>query len=244
MKPRASLPHCLLPLALIAGGRLAAQEAKAADVMLACFVPRSGTMYVVGQSGAPATCRDSGHVLIQWNTVGPAGPPGVKGDSGKTGLSGPKGDPGPAGPQGLKGDPGPRGPAGTGGSLAGTGALTGFEIVSKTYDLVQYPDARNYPGAVLYLAATCPEGKTAIGGGLLSPGERYVIAHAQDYAWVDTPHSGNWVGEKPNLIGSYPNAAFGYSPREWVLQVQTPVQLVPTVATYPVVVTATCISML
>jgi hypothetical protein len=62
--------------------------AQAAQLM-ACFVPRSGTLYLVGQNGTPTACRATHHVLVQWNTVGPAGPAGNTGPQGPPGVVAP-----------------------------------------------------------------------------------------------------------------------------------------------------------
>lgn len=68
--------------AVIIGGILAVMGiaspalAQGTPPLLACFVPGSGTMYIVGQTSAPAACRASNHVMLQWNVAGPAGPAG------------------------------------------------------------------------------------------------------------------------------------------------------------------------
>ena len=61
------------------------------------------------------TCS-AGAKVISWNQVGPAGPPGAKGD---TGAAGPRGE---AGAQGLKGDTGASGSKGDAGVKGDTGA--------------------------------------------------------------------------------------------------------------------------
>jgi len=63
-----------------APGRLDAQQQP--PPIFACVVPRSGTLYLAGQGGASATCRSAEHTLVQWNTVGPAGAPGLPGAQG------------------------------------------------------------------------------------------------------------------------------------------------------------------
>lgn len=73
-----------------------------APQLFACFVPRSGTLYLVGQNGATPACRATDHALVQWNTVGAMGPAGPKGDTG---------------------------PAGAAATLAGSGAFTQYETV-------------------------------------------------------------------------------------------------------------------
>lgn len=185
------MPRLTLLLAatlLSAPLRLSAQTA---SPLLACFVPKSGTMYVVGQPGAPEKCRSVDHVLLQWNAVGPAGPQGAVG---------------PAGPAGAPG-------AGGATTLTGSTALSGHEIV-KSRQVI----SALIGGSVSYLIATCPVGKVAIAGGALSVAQFTggYLANGAAVSWV------------PYLVGSYPNSAFGYSDREWVVQFFTPLS-VPTV---------------
>jgi hypothetical protein len=42
----------------------------------ACYVPKTGALYVVGRDGAPLKCAD-GHLPIDWSVRGPQGPAGV-----------------------------------------------------------------------------------------------------------------------------------------------------------------------
>ncbi len=61
-----SRPH-VMPLLVAAPtllGLLAfTQASQTTPALQACFVPESGTMYVVGQGGSPTNCRAAGHVL-------------------------------------------------------------------------------------------------------------------------------------------------------------------------------------
>ena len=219
---------------------------------LACFVPQSGTMYVVGQNGAPATCRAAGHVVLQWNTVGPSGPQGTTGVAGPAGPQGPAGPstgvPGPVGPQGLKGDAGskgdagpvgpagpsgsaglqgvggpqgPAGPVGPAGTLTGTTAFSAFEIVKQTSDV------RGSVGEIKYASASCPLGKVAIAGGALSPNESYLIDCGAG-GFVNGGVVQTLMATAPRVIGSYPNAAFGFAATEWVVQFEIPVDVLPS----------------
>lgn len=231
---RRSLYRLVLPMALgvlpVTQEPLLAQEP---SPILACFVPRSGTLYLVGRDGAPATCRAADHVLVQWNAVGPQGATGQQGPAGPQGLPGPPGPstgvPGPAGPQGptgatgptgAKGDVGPQGPpgptgaqgpagplgpagpAGPPGSIAGTGALADLEFARQTLPQNSITGA----GVHSYLVVTCPVGRVAIGGGLLNNPSTFQYPSA-------------FYLSAFQLVGSYPNGAFGFSDREWVLQV-------------------------
>jgi hypothetical protein len=192
--------HQLLITAALFASPLTARAQTTAAPLLACFVPKSGTMYVVGQPGAPDKCRTTDHVLLQWNTVGPAGPTGAAGA------------PGPVGPQG---------PAGTA-TLAGSTAITGVETVVATHLL-----GGRTANVSLYLATECPEGKSAIGGGLLG--------YESGVASVPNFNTGQAMSLAPQLVGSYPNAAFGFSTREWIVQIILPLYLNYT--TFPIVKT-------
>lgn len=258
--PRLLAPLCAsfaLGLSLAVSSTLSAQQAAP---ILACFVPRSGTLYLVGRDNAPAACRAADHLLVQWNAVGPAGaqgspgpqgpvgpqgpagpstgvpgPAGPQGPSGPVGAAGPKGDAGPqgmVGPQGAAGVQGPAGPAGPPGSLVGSGTLSGFERVKQRYDL---------KGAfgTEFLTATCPQGKIAIGGGLLSPSAEYRITHQTAYRITDVPSvTRSNFNANPYPTGSYPNAAFGFSDREWVVEMLMPIDMF--LPAYVVEVVALC----
>jgi hypothetical protein len=85
---------------------------------------------------------------------GVPGPAGAKGETGPQGPAGPIGPEGPQGPQGPEGQRGPAGPAGP----QGVPGLSGVETVV----------ANNFSNQVRLEAqatATCPNGKTLIGGG-------------------------------------------------------------------------------
>jgi hypothetical protein len=61
--------------AAVAGGT-AAYGALTDDRVAACYVPKTGALYVVGRDGAPARCAD-GHTPIDWSIRGPQGPAGT-----------------------------------------------------------------------------------------------------------------------------------------------------------------------
>jgi hypothetical protein len=68
----------LLGAALVgaAAAGTAAYAALSDERVAACYVPKSGALYVVGRDGAPLKCAD-GHVPIDWAVRGPQGPAGV-----------------------------------------------------------------------------------------------------------------------------------------------------------------------
>ena len=130
-----SLP--ILALVIFGAGVAPVAAQSAGDLLSACFIPGSGTLYIVGQDGAPPSCVRSDHVLLQWDEQGPMGPAGADGmdgldglmcwDTNGNGLPDPdedingdglfnaedcRGEQGPAGPQGAQGLPGLPGPQG------------------------------------------------------------------------------------------------------------------------------------
>ena len=153
-----------------------AQQSSGPEVIRACFVPASGTIYRIGVAGGPTSCR-GGHIEMQWNVAGPAGTPGAageqgppgpagpageagpKGDAGPQGEAGPKGDTGPAGPAGPAGPQGPQGPAGPQGPPGPTGSGTSLAQLSvrDSTDIL--------PGRFGRAIATCPTGTTLLAGG-------------------------------------------------------------------------------
>lgn len=119
---------------------LAAQTTTgSAELMYACYVPMTGTVYRIKAPGAPAECTrpkstnaksHQEHIEFVFNAtgpMGPAGPQGPQGEVGPTGAAGavgpagPKGDVGPAGPQGAQGETGAQGPQGIGGPMGPQG---------------------------------------------------------------------------------------------------------------------------
>lgn len=99
---------------------LAFRQTGILPTLQACYIPQSGAMYIVGQTGTRTSCRDASHVAVEWPIAGPDGGPGV---AGPAGPQGPAGDPGPTGPQGLTGSSvGPQGPQGAQGPAGPPGA--------------------------------------------------------------------------------------------------------------------------
>ena len=111
------------------------------ELMYACYVPLTGTVYRIKTNGTPAECtkpkansdRHQDHIQFVFNATGPMGPAGLQGPQGEVGpagpagavgAEGPKGDVGPAGPQGPKGETGAtgaQGPQGLGGPMGPAG---------------------------------------------------------------------------------------------------------------------------
>jgi hypothetical protein len=115
--PRRALQAGLAVAALIAlapDARAQAPDPNDPNVIWACYVPLSGTVYRVKTSDTKETCASKSHVLFWFNQTGPEGPPGPQGPAGPVGPAGPTGAVGPAGPAGPIGLTGPAGPAGAG----------------------------------------------------------------------------------------------------------------------------------
>src|SRR5207247_6625060 len=69
----------------------------AGDTYRACYVPTSGTIYRIGETGTPSECTRPTHVEFSWTKLGSPGPAGPQG------ATGPAGPIGPTGPQGTIG---------------------------------------------------------------------------------------------------------------------------------------------
>lgn len=115
--PHANVPRILPPTLAVACAALALLVSAApagAQTLSACYVPKSGTVYMINQTGTPTACLSKTHVEFSWST---------------TGAQGPQGPVGPAGPQG------PQGPA---------GPLSGLEFHSEAHTIVPAGPTANY----------------------------------------------------------------------------------------------------
>lgn len=167
---RRRFPHALLLLgAACAFGPVQASAATPLsvtldpDVIYACFVPGSGTLYRIKATDPTETCKSPNHLPLQWLVQGPQGPEGPMGPPGPVGPVGPAGpvgpvgtEAGPVGPTGAQGAVGPAGPTGD----PGAGGSAGIEVVEVSVE--------NALGASeQVLLAPCPAGKKILGGGFL-----------------------------------------------------------------------------
>lgn len=197
------------------------QGSSAVGELQACYLPASGTLYAIGQSGTGIACRSSTHGVVQWTPtgltgptgpVGAAGDPGPPGDPGPAGAVGPvgsavgpagppglagpagaRGPTGPVGPQGPTGAAGPRGPAGAAGVTGPAGSWFGSKAIYyvTTYALSVTVD-HSYGWAI-----ACPVSYIPLSGG---------FAFAQGRVTVN---------------GTYPHAAFPpYPANEWAVLAQ------------------------
>src|SRR5688572_19286409 len=127
---KAKLLGSILSAALLAlPASLQAQNGSGSEILWACYVPGSGTVYRVGVAGGKSECNSQNHILFSWNAKGPAGATGPTGPAGPTGPTGPTGPAGatgavgPTGPSGLTGPTGPAGPTGPVGPPGTTGPI-------------------------------------------------------------------------------------------------------------------------
>ena len=67
----------------------------AAQTRTACYVPASGTVYMIKEPGTPTKCNSNAHVQFTWSTSGLTGPQGPQGATGPAGPTGPTGASGP-----------------------------------------------------------------------------------------------------------------------------------------------------
>ena len=161
----------------------------AGGVIQGCYKANNGQLRLVDSA---SDCRPS-ELSISWNQQGiqgPPGPPGPKGDKGDPGIQGPPGPPGPKGDKGdpgIQGPPGPPGPKGDKGDPGppGPSGLSGLQVVTSPPLVVGLFDFG-------HAEATCPAGKTLIGGGgrIGSPGP-FVSADA-GYLEQSYPSGNTW----------------------------------------------------
>ena len=89
------------------------------NIIYACYVPTSGTVYRIKTADTREKCASNAHVEFFFNQTGPQGP---QGEPGPQGPAGPQGEQGPAGPVGATGATGATGPAGPIGPQGPAGA--------------------------------------------------------------------------------------------------------------------------
>jgi hypothetical protein len=84
-----------------APARPAAEAVESSTQLLyACYIPASGTVYRIRSGGLRESCSSQDHVEFSWNAEGPPGPEGSQGPEGPQGAQGPEG---PAGQDGVSG---------------------------------------------------------------------------------------------------------------------------------------------
>jgi len=129
--------------------------------------------------------------------AGPKGDPGPQGAEGSAGPQGPKGATGPQGPVGPKGATGLQGPVGPKGATGATGpagfagpqgipGVSGRQVVEKSFMVA--------PNTLAAGFATCPSGKTVLGGGT------YLATADLRLTW-SYPSGAAWEGRAYNTSG-------------------------------------------
>jgi len=83
--------------------------------------------------------------------------PGPAGPQGSAGAQGPEGPAGPQGQQGLPGEPGLMGPQGPEGPAGSSGGFSDYEVIHDSKDVSVNP------GANVFAAAYCSDGKNVLG---------------------------------------------------------------------------------
>ena len=132
------------------------------NIIYACYVPSSGTMYRIRTTDTKEQCASSTHVMFYFNQTGPQGPegpPGPQGPAGPAGPTGPQGPAGPIGPAGPKGDAGP----------AGAGSTAYFKLYTGTGTAGAGMIALNLPAGAYVFIARVKASNSSFGG--LSEGE-------------------------------------------------------------------------
>ena len=112
-------------VAVLAVLALAPERTRAQELVHACLIPGTGTLYIIQQAGLPGGCVRDSHILFEWNQVGPPGDDGSQGEQGEDGAdgaTGPTGSTGAIGATGVTGVTGAIGATGVTGVTGGTGA--------------------------------------------------------------------------------------------------------------------------
>jgi hypothetical protein len=203
-----SFAAALVSASAISAGSLSAQTSTP-DVINACYVQGSGTLYVTGLEGAPEDCRALNstaqpHKPISWGgasglvavqgTVGAVGPMGPQGETGATGATGAVGPTGPQGIQGDKGDKGDKGDQGIQGiqgvtgdkgekgdrGLQGVQGIQGIQGIPGLSGLQRISVTANLDVANV----VCPAGKKILSGGYIAPSNGSVLVQ-QSYPSAD-----------------------------------------------------------
>jgi hypothetical protein len=154
--------------AMLVGGIAWATIPGADGVIHGCYKAKNGQLRLIDLSsqgkhkGHHSDCGPS-ELAVEWNQQGPQGiqgPPGPKGEKGDPGIQGPPGPPGPKGDKGDRGIQGPAGPKGDKGDPGDPGApgVSGLQVVTSPPHNVAIFDFG-------HVEASCPAGKTLIGGG-------------------------------------------------------------------------------
>jgi hypothetical protein len=157
----------------VASAAAAGAASTAASSTLTACAAKDGTLRLVPNG---TTCPKSAK-RVSWAVTGPPGPAGPAGATGATGATGPQGATGPAG---VTGPAGAQGPAG----------VSGYEFINAVTPLP--------PQVTTEAKATCPSGKSPVGGGywvILTANNQIPLTPPPDVRVVaDTPYADAIVG--------------------------------------------------
>ena len=132
------------------------------NVISACYIPGTGTLYIVDQNGAPDGCLRVDHVLFQWDRSSVPGPEGPQGPAGEAGPEGPAGERGAQGEQGPAGAQGPAGPAGQ----DGADGVSGYNVNEDASGWAPVDGDNNTYEKTMF----CPAGQSGLSVGVLGQG--------------------------------------------------------------------------
>lgn len=208
-----------LALVVSMAAPVAAQETTD-ELIYACYVPLTGTVYRIKAPGAPETCRKprgkamNGHgaqdhiefTVAKGGIGGAVGPAGPQGEPGPVGPAGPQGEPGPAGPvgpqgaQGIQGASGATGPSGPQGQQGPQGhpGVSGYEVINRAVTSLN--------GTTSPFAVNCSIGKKPLGGGFYSTDMNGANVQVTKNAPYANNGSLGWIVEIKNASGA--NAGF------------------------------------
>ena len=101
LAPR-TMGRSILPIAILALASLLLPAGVSAQVIHACYVPNSGTMYRIKATDPAETCKTPQHIQFSWNIQGPPGEDGADGVDGEDGEDGADGTDGQDGVSGYQ----------------------------------------------------------------------------------------------------------------------------------------------
>lgn len=211
-------------VALLSSSAPLAAQTTQPDLMYACYVPLTGTVYRIKTAGAPDECsrpksptaadRLRDHVQFTFNAMGPAGPIGPAGPQGEAGPAGTQGEVGPAGAQGETGPAGPTGAAGPTGEMGpqgqtgpqgmmgpqgpqgvqGAPGVSGYQFLEKRTGVG--------PSSTSVQTIECPTGKVPFGGGFA------LLDGAYNYTSImkSAPTATGWSVTLKNTNSGYSNS--------------------------------------
>ena len=193
-------------VAVLAVLALAPERTRAQELVHACLIPGTGTLYIIQQAGLPGGCVRDSHILFEWNQVGPPGDDGSQGEQGEDGAdgaTGPTGSTGAIGATGVTGVTGGIGATGVTGVTGGIGATGSAGVTGSA----------GAPGATGNTGATGATGSNGVSGLQL------VSSSTTISSGVTTTHSASCPGTKLAIGGGFITSHDSVDVKEAYLQV-------------------------